>query len=93
MIISPAPFAEGFQNGQAHVPALFRVELAAHHIAPGHGGGELGPVLCGGDDGISAVGGIVGVDEVDAVPPPPRPAGVAHAPGKWRAFHPMWGIL
>ena len=68
IFISPVPLTEGPQDIQTHVPALFRVELTAHHVAPGNGGGEFCPVLGSGNDSIVTLGGVEGVDEVDTVP-------------------------
>ena len=38
-------FAERLQNGQSYGAALFGVELTAHDVVAGHGGGQLSAVL------------------------------------------------
>ena len=42
-------FTECLQDGKAHLAAFFGVELAAHDVVAGDGGGELTAVLGGGD--------------------------------------------
>ena len=43
------------------------MELAAEDVLVGHGGGQLRAVFCRGNHVGVAVGGVVGVDEVDTI--------------------------
>lgn len=59
--------AESAQNAQAHAPALFGVKLGAVDISAGDGSGQRGAIGSGGNDGIIAVHGGIGMDEIDVV--------------------------